>query len=199
MLVQYSYYHWGPFLCRLSITDTLRKEIIKRGRKSKIDYTRQLASNIENTKAFDQLDRTWIDTQLQSYTNAYINSFKEYNTDKTVLELNQLQCTAVWINFQRRGEANPEHIHGEDFSFVCYLQVPAELTAEIAQYKGAGHAPGTLVFRYGEAHAYGLNTQCFIPKECELYIFPSWLYHGVPAYKSNCERISISGNFKVIK
>ena len=33
------------------------------------------------------------------------------------------------------------------------------------------------------------------PEEGDMYIFPAWLKHWVAPYKSNCTRISVSGNF----
>ena len=35
----------------------------------------------------------------------------------------------------------------------------------------------------------------FPPEEGDMFIFPAWLKHWVAPYKSNCTRISVSGNF----
>jgi hypothetical protein len=34
-----------------------------------------------------------------------------------------------------------------------------------------------------------------MPEEGDMYIFPAWLKHWVAPYKSDCTRISVSGNF----
>ena len=34
----------------------------------------------------------------------------------------------------------------------------------------------------------------FMPEENDMFIFPAWLKHYVAPYKSNCTRISVSGN-----
>ncbi len=35
----------------------------------------------------------------------------------------------------------------------------------------------------------------FMPEENDCFVFPAWLKHWVAPYKSNCTRISVSGNF----
>ena len=35
----------------------------------------------------------------------------------------------------------------------------------------------------------------FMPQENDCFVFPSWLKHWVAPYKSDCTRISVSGNF----
>ena len=37
----------------------------------------------------------------------------------------------------------------------------------------------------------------FLPKVGDIVIFPSWLQHHVNAFKSDVERISVSGNIKI--
>jgi len=37
------------------------------------------------------------------------------------------------------------------------------------------------------------------PKEKECYIFPGTLNHMVFPFQSDCERVSVSGNFKFIQ
>ena len=36
----------------------------------------------------------------------------------------------------------------------------------------------------------------FFPEEGDMFIFPAWLKHWVYPFKSDCERISVSGNVK---
>ena len=60
---------------------------------------------------------------------------------------------------------------------------------------GKSCGPGRIQFIYGNGPRNCITYQSFMPEEGDMYIFPSWLKHWVAPYKSNCTRISVSGNF----
>ena len=79
-------------------------------------------------------------------------------------------------------------------SFVYFPKVPEELKTEWHRYKGTGSGPGKLEFSYGEKQNMIVTGHEFLPETNDLFIFPSSLKHFVYPYKSNVERVSISGN-----
>jgi hypothetical protein len=55
------------------------------------------------------------------------------------------------------------------------------------------------VFRYGENSyknlpEWNIRNHVIVPKKGDLYVFPALLSHYVAPFKSNIERISVSGN-----
>ena len=51
-----------------------------------------------------------------------------------------------------------------------------------------------LQFVYGEGMRDAVNFVSHFPKELDMFIFPAWLKHWVCPFKSDCTRISVSGN-----
>ena len=47
---------------------------------------------------------------------------------------------------------------------------------------------------YGDGPRECITYQSFFPEEGDMYIFPAWLKHWVAPFKSDCTRISVSGN-----
>lgn len=99
----------------------------------------------------------------------------------------------MWININGNKDFNVPHVHlNSHFSGVMYSKIPKN--------------SGKLVFKNGFEGMYYLwdnlkrkkttehNSYAYeiMPKENELYIFPSWLEHSVEPNLSNEDRISIS-------
>jgi hypothetical protein len=79
-------------------------------------------------------------------------------------------------------------------SFVIYLKVPEELKKENEEYDGLSAGPGGITFLYGQAENYTIANHSFFPEVGDMYIFPAYLKHWVYPYKSDCVRVSVSGN-----
>ena len=65
---------------------------------------------------------------------------------------------------------------------------------EYKEYKGKSSGPGGISFIYGEGNRQAITYQAHFPAEKDLFIFPAWLKHYVAPFKSDVERISVSGN-----
>ena len=107
----------------------------------------------------------------------------------------------LWVNFQKKHDFNPVHVHSGALSFVIWMQIPYtyEDEANTLQTKGMSepHKSGCFQILYttflGKIfnHTYNLDTAY----EGTIIIFPASFSHIVyPFYTSNQERISISGN-----
>ena len=59
--------------------------------------------------------------------------------------------------------------------------------------------PGMINFSHGEEMPFCINQSSKMPEVGDLYIFPAWLTHYVHAFKSDVERISVSGNISFDK
>ena len=108
------------------------------------------------------------------------------------------EMMSLWINYQQPGEYNPPHNHGGDLSFVTYLQVPEEIVKEHIETKHEHNnpGPGVICFDLGPEMPFSIHRIGFMPKVGDIIIFPAWLQHYVMGFKSDVERISVSGKLK---
>jgi hypothetical protein len=100
-------------------------------------------------------------------------------------------------------EHQPLHSHDADLSFVIYLQVPIEITLEHNDRLGerSNTGPGKINFYYGDMGSlkFAITQYAEMPVVGDIYIFPSWLNHYVNSFKSDVERISVSGNLHLAR
>ena len=107
----------------------------------------------------------------------------------------------VWINFQKKYDFNPVHIHSGVFSFVIWLDIPFILSEEREVFNNKiKTSTSEFSFLYsdilGRIQTYNLNLET--PSEGTICLFPAHLPHVVyPFYTSEKNRISISGNIRV--
>ncbi len=196
--ITFEYFHWGPLVCKYRTDVENCNKLTTLGRKRKDnDYRRELAGHIDHEFGFTQEDRDdflrWFGTFFDSYTQQYAERF---STNHGGLEL-----TALWINFMKAGDFNPPHMHTDHISFVLFTSDMSELDKEIEEFIGSGPAPGQIIFNYGEnSYTYtpdwNIRNHYQTPKKGDLYIFPALLKHWVAPYKTDMERVSVSGNLK---
>ena len=226
--IQFQPVRWGPLVVQTKIEDNFVDELLERGLESRhsgkkqLDARRYLAGHIENEFLYENTIE-WFDPKIEPYINGYINladqwtgvnSFKHLIRDSTVENIVKgghdqkiptdigWHMSMAWINFQKKGEYNPPHNHPCDLSFVAFLQVPKEIGLEFESIPEVEHGkgPGLLYFDYGEQLPFSVKTFGKYPEKGDLFLFPGWLMHHVHDFKSDVERISVSGNvmFKVI-
>ena len=226
--IQFQPVRWGPLVVQTKIEDNFVDELLERGLESRhsgkkqLDARRFLAGHIENEFLYENTIE-WFDPKIEPYINGYINladqwtgvnSFKHLIRDSTVENIVKgghdqkiptdigWHMSMAWINFQKKGEYNPPHNHPCDLSFVAFLQVPKEIGLEFESIPEVEHGkgPGLLYFDYGEQLPFSVKTFGKYPEKGDLFLFPGWLMHHVHDFKSDVERISVSGNvmFKVV-
>ena len=97
-----------------------------------------------------------------------------------------------WVIFQKKGEFNPMHNHGGVVSVVIFIKIPKELDEERSKSTFSAKASSCLEFMHLDQHII-VN-----PKECMMYMFPSFLWHAVYPFLTDTERVSMSLNFHQI-
>lgn len=183
-------HNWGPFVLEFRVDNDLIEALLKEGNKSRennLDARKQLAGEIK--EEFYYKDYEWF---LSAFSN-YISSYLECTggNDKNAWRLDSL-----WINYQKANEYNPPHNHTGDLSFVIYLQVPKEIELENEEKENERNnaGPGMILFDYGQEMPLSIHRIIHMPRTGDAFIFPAWLVHHVYAFKSDVERISVSGN-----
>ena len=191
--IQVQMFNWGPCVVKVKITDELKKLLLTEARKNKLDFTDKLAGILDKETGYSDESKTLIVPEISKYLGVYDQMFEKF-INKPYEKRPHYIMTALWINYQKQNDFNPPHDHDGKLSFVIYLQIPDELKKENAAYKGKSCGPGGIQFVYGDGPRDCVTYQSFMPEENDMYIFPAWLKHWVAPYKSDCIRISVSGN-----
>ena len=208
--IKYKFPYWGPLVLEIKVDDDLIKILLEKGnesRKKNLDLRSKLAGHIDYEYYYEDYEK-WFLPKFSKYVNCYLGEALDYFHDpfhfldvdigkKIALDWT---LDSLWINYQRQNEYNPPHNHTGHISFVIYLQVPKEIARENELMEGVHNSegPGTIVFNYGEKLPFNISSNSKFPKTGDLFIFPGWLSHYVYAFKSKVERISVSGNIKVL-
>lgn len=102
----------------------------------------------------------------------------------------------AWANINSKYSYNQQHIHGGNclLSAVYYAQVPKN-SGEF--YFKQDNKDADFVARFGIDKFNSLGTAIYrMPKEGDIYVFPSWIDHGVEQNLSDEDRISFAFNIK---
>ena len=175
---------------KTSVTEEQLKDLKKLCNK-KISYREKLEGHIKDEYAVDEIKYNKI---IQPQLNVFKNVYKSFYNK----EVESIKTKEAWVNYMKAGDFNPPHTHGNcRFSSVLFLQFPKEILKENEQHTATSLGPGGIEFTYGENQPQdNINSYSRIPKERDMFIFPSFVNHFVFPFKSkNVERISIAANF----
>ena len=189
-----SIFNWGPCVVKLKIKDEFKKLLLDEAKNNTLDYRNKLAGILDHETGYSDKSKAKILPMLSSYLGVYDQAYQRY-VNKPYEKMPEYVLSALWINHQKPNEFNPPHDHDGALSFVIYLDIPEALKKEHAEYKGKSCGPGGIQFIYGNGPRDAITYMSFMPEEGDMYIFPAWLKHWVAPYKSDCTRISVSGNF----
>ena len=189
-----SIFNWGPCVIKLKIKDEFKKLLLDEAKSSTDDYRDKLAGILDHETGYGSESKKMILPMLSQYLGVYDQAYQRY-VNKPYEKMPEYVLSSLWINHQKPNEFNPPHDHDGALSFVIYLDIPEALKKEHAEYKGKSCGPGGIQFIYGNGPRDAITYMSFMPEEKDMYIFPAWLKHWVAPYKSDCTRVSVSGNF----
>jgi hypothetical protein len=165
---------------------------------------KKLVGNIEHQYTLNKT-HTYIENLVRPYINEHEKQFNYINSLDIVSGNVYLgMADPPWVNFMKKHEFNPPHIHNGVYSFVIWIDVPYDIEEEKSQNycKDSNMAlPGHFQFLYinslGQISLYNMPVDKTYNNT--MAIFPCKLYHAVyPFSTSDKYRISVSGNFKLI-
>ena len=189
-----SIFNWGPCVVKLKVKDEFKKLLLDEAKSNKDDYTTKLAGILDKETGYTNQSKNKILPTLSQYIGVYDQAYQRY-VNKPYDKMPEYVLSALWINYQRPNDFNPPHDHDGRLSFVIYCSMPKELKKEHEDYKGKSCGPGGIQFIYGNGPRDAITYMSFLPDEGDMFIFPAWLKHWVAPYKSDCTRITVSGNF----
>ena len=192
--IQYNLFRWGPCLVKLKISEENRKLFLSEGRASLESYEKRLAGILKKEVQFRDYKK--FEKFFSDVFKLYADALRKWTGSKDENFEESYDLEALWCNFQGPGDFNPPHDHGGSLSWVIFLQIPEKLKYENKKYKGRSAGPGGITFIYGDGPREAVTHHSFFPEEGDMFIFPAWLKHWVYPFKSDCERISVSGNVK---
>ena len=191
-LIQYQFFHWGPFLYKTKLLPEEIKKIKTFCKKDKKkDYRSQLAGLIKHEHEINVKELFPI---ILPYLNSYAQAYLDYAPKPMGT---RIELIKAWVNYMTKFESNPLHTHHEDLSFVIYTEVPKNLKKEVENTVG-NTKPGVINFVYTlGTEKYNVNSHEFMPEIGDFFIFPASLNHSVNHFQSEGERVSVSGNLKI--
>jgi hypothetical protein len=160
----------------------------------------KLAGNLKTSYILEK-SRTNLEKFVLELANSYSTGYDLSHTGKN-LSGGDLSLRLFWVNFQRKHEFNPIHMHDGDFSFVIWLKVPFSITDELNMpHSKNSNMPRSGMFSFLYTNIFGEIREAEFPIdnawEGQILLFPSCLQHMVyPFASSDDVRISISGNIK---
>ena len=192
-------YYFGPMLYATKLPLDFCKELADRGRKKlNPDHRPHLAGHLEEERKFQKEDMIWFLKETHHHFEDYIA--RASNHSNAGIPSLAVDLDALWINYMKKHEYNPIHTHDGSMSFVIYCDVPPEIEEDSKKRNiGRHHGPGSIDFYYGDKMILNRDVWSFYPVTGDFLIFPAWLKHAVWPYYIDKERVSVSGNLKLIK
>jgi hypothetical protein len=115
-----------------------------------------------------------------------------------------IKYDALRLVTQNPGESNDIHDHTSDVTFVIYIDIPDGIYGE---QPGMNKQPaGSIEFMFGkdtkgyriEHFLNPIESHIHTPRNGDMFIFPSSLFHHVNKFKTNAKRVSLAGDIKII-
>ena len=141
---------------------------------------------------------------VTEFNKKYPNYIKKAHSTVNYKQVD-IELFNLWVNFQKKHEFNPMHVHDGLYSFVIWHKVPYDIKDEKARLpniRDEDFRAGMFAFFYSEPGGKIYQEAIPVDKNWQgkIALFPASLDHCVyPFYTSDDYRISISGNigFKI--
>jgi hypothetical protein len=186
---------------KFDIPNDIYENLLKFSKDKSKKYNSDLAGNMKEEYCLSKYCSYIEPFILNKLSNAdllfsYFKNLKILHGD----DLN-LILSSFWVNYQKKYEFNPFHIHFGIFSFILFIKIPFLYDQEKLISPGAESAEnksGKLNFYYLDSNEPGgikqVNLNIDKTWEKTGLIFKSSLPHSVYPFFSEGERITMSGN-----
>ena len=189
--ISYQILRWGPCVISFKAEKEFVDKLLDEAKGSQESYGDRLAGHLKKEV---KLNATNYKKYFDQMFAVYEHALQGWNQKKG---FSQCVVSDLWCNFQKANEFNPPHDHTGTLSFVIYLKVPEIMRTECEAHQKVktGAGPGCISFFLADSDQKNSVTQnSFLPMAGDCFIFPAWLKHWVYPFRSDCTRISVSGN-----
>ena len=163
-------------------------------------HNKKLSGNIRKEYTLKESHKH-IETLTYPLLMQYEKNFNFFGSFDAMTQHSPISLGNCWVNFQKKTEFNPSHVHDGLMSFVLYINVPFDIKDELDN--GPGYESNNNVaahFQFSYINTLGNIQHDRIPVdrsfENTIFVFPSKMVHTVyPFYTSDDYRISVSGNY----
>jgi hypothetical protein len=175
---------------------------------NKESWNHRLVGNISKSEVIKDKDNWFFETTLKALTEKLFyrdwNNYCRYHIEKE--EPPKFELEKLWVNHQKQHEFNPlPHVHIALYSFVVFMKIPThweeQHTLPFTLYSGNPCA-SDFQFMWTQKDtedSFFRNFKLSPEDEGRMLFFPSSLQHQVfPFYGTEEERITISGNIRII-
>ena len=183
------------------------KKLSKKIQKNSKQYrtaTDKLVGHIEREYYIDDEDiKSHMDQIIAPMITSHMNTYQYVSRQRTLNRSLPIYQSSVWMNFQKKYEYNPLHMHEGIFSWVLWVDVPYDLEEEcnlphVKNITTTEKSPGAFYYVSADPSFGILQKIIPIDKSMEgtLILFPSNMFHGVyPFFTTDKYRVSMSGNY----
>jgi hypothetical protein len=161
----------------------------------------ELAGNIKHEYVLNE-SHDYIEKLLSPLVSEYDKRFNYFQHFNFLTKDHKIVIEKTWVNFQKKYEYNPYHVHSGFLSYVIWINIPYNFEDEQKVAPGFNSnrpSSGMFEFAYASTISNIYCNQFVVDKKSEntLLLFPSsWRHQVYPFYSSDGYRISVSGNFK---
>jgi len=169
-------------------------------------YTALISNNAETLKA--KQSKSIINTvdylhklqEFESLCNMVNTECLKYFSDIVFLDATKLAMSSMWANIHDNTSNHVRHNHPNSYmSGVLYLNVPDDVDPGMLVFTDPRQS--NLMFRpdFTAPSHLSHGKKVFKPKRGRMFLFPSWLMHGVDSFKTNSgqKRICVSFNYVI--
>tara|TARA_A100001201_G_scaffold53026_1_gene52135 strand:- start:147 stop:854 length:708 start_codon:yes stop_codon:yes gene_type:complete len=201
----------SPGYLRCTLPEDVKEEVqrsikkINEGKIDTIDVRENLAGHLQKETSFPITEK--LNHLLTSLCHEYDEIFdnriikrcfhkdfiNEYSEKGYVFNY---KLRELWINYGKKYDFNPPHVHHGMYSFVLWIKIPYTSEEEEKFYPATqrNFKSGKFEFFFPSSND-SIVSEVVSTNEWDLVLFPSTLHHAVyPFYSNDEERISISGN-----
>tara|TARA_Y100001951_G_scaffold96487_1_gene95248 strand:+ start:95 stop:862 length:768 start_codon:yes stop_codon:yes gene_type:complete len=171
------------------------------------NWNSSLAGNISKSELILDAGNWFYESALKKLTERLFyddwNNYRKYHIVKEE-PLPKFELDSLWVNYMKQHEFNPIHNHSGLYSFVIFVKIPTHWKEQHKLSISANsNAPLASDFQFVWSKSDVMNIQNFplsSKDEGRMLFFPASTLHLVyPFYECKEDRVTISGNIKLMK
>ena len=130
----------------LGLFNKLKDACIERRKDEDWDYNNKLVGALNQQSSLVATEG--LEDYLTKTSENIWHTFFQTCPHKGEFNPNYLDLRELWVNYQKKYDFNPLHIHSGIFSFVIWVQIPYDLKKEQERYAANENETAAFMFQY---------------------------------------------------